>query len=306
MSHPLNRAYQKTSTNTKARPHVRPRSLRIAPPGFFDTVPPRKKANEIPIAKGVLMKHFQNNQHLFSFMLILPTVFIISSCGLGDTFSRYTQVSVAPEVFATFSDSTTRDCSSSPFEVERDAIPPETAQFQGIGAAGVGHSGLFVHRDRHAINAMHTAIKFDLEAVGIPPESINETMIANIVFTYNLTPPSARDRTCHVPISRPNIATVAWDGGSSFDSPLPSRPFTMVGCELISGSRTDGGYTCLVSKAVVDWLRDPAANPNNGFVINPPNRVINACASNFGEPGDRLECVSELSNIGMNIHYIAP
>ncbi|UCH58469.1 MAG: hypothetical protein JSV61_09625 [Anaerolineales bacterium] len=249
----------------------------------------------------------KNKNILLSLLLILPTLLLTSSCDdLRNLFSRYTQVTVLPETIATFSYYNGRECTTSPTHVDTDAIPPPPAQFQGIGVAAVGHSGLFNPRNRHEVHTMQTAIKFDLENAGIPAESFNETMIANLVFTYNLTERSASNSSCNVPISRPSKATISWDSDSNFGRGIPERIFSMVGCDLISGSRTDGAYNCLVSEAVIDWMRDSATNPNNGFVINPPYTMIDSCSTEIGEPGNRLECVLELSNIGLNIQYIAP
>ncbi len=244
-----------------------------------------------------------------SFMLIpiLPTIFLISSCDFGDLFSRSTQVSITPEAIATFSSSDIESCPTIPGELDTSALPP--AQFAGMGQAAVGHSGPFevgILGGGHKVDAMHTAIKFNFDDSGIPPEAFNEIMVANLVFVYNLTARSESNRSCQVPISGVDVATTTWDGSSDFYSPLPSRPFTMVACDRISGSRTNGAYSCLVSEAVIDWMRDAASKPNNGFVIHPRHRTFDSCGTNIGEPGNRFECVSELSSIGMNIEYIAP
>jgi len=253
------------------------------------------------------MSYTRDKKFLPDFILLFSTIFLLSSCGLGDLFSRYTQVSVAPETVATFYSSDIKTCFTIPAEVETSALPP--AQFYGIGQAAVGHSGPFrtaILGGGHKVDAMHTAIRFNVADSGIPIDAFNETLVANLVFVYNLTERSERDRSCHVPISGVDIATTAWNSGSEFSSPLPSRPFTMVGCELISGSRTNGAYSCLVSEAVIDWVRDAASNPNNGFVIHTRDRTFDSCGTNIGEPGNRFECVSELSSIGLNIEYIAP
>ena len=134
----------------------------------------------------------------------------------------------------------------------------------------------------------------------------NETMVASLVFIYHLTPASERDSRCQPSINGTEIATMAWDSASDFGQALTSERFTTVPCERITGSRTEGAYTCLVSTAVVDWLRDPAAHPNNGFVLHPPDQTLNACTSNLAEAGNRHECVSELSSIGLNLQYIQP
>jgi len=243
----------------------------------------------------------------FRLISILPTIFLVSSCDLGDWFSRYTQVSITPESIATFSSSDIKSCLTIPAEFDTSALPP--AQFAGMGQAGVGHSGPFeigILGGGHKVDAMHTAIKFDFDDSGIPPEAFNETMVANLVFVYRLTARSERSSSCHVPISGVDVATTTWDGGSDFYSPLSSRPFTMVACDLISGSRTNGAYSCLVSEAVIDWMRDATSIPNYGFVIHPRHRTFDSCGSNIGEPGNRFECVSELSSIGLNIEYVAP
>jgi hypothetical protein len=233
---------------------------------------------------------------------------MMSSCDqISDLFSRYAQASVAPTTIATFSSSDIASCPTFPAELDTSALP--LAQFAGIDQAAVGHSGQFeigALGGGHKVDAMHTAIKFNFDDSGIPLEAFNETMVANLVFVYNLTARSERNSTCHLPISGADIATTAWDSSSDFYSPLPSRPFTTVGCDLISGSRTNGAYRCLVSEAIIDWARDAASNPNYGFVVHPRHRVFDSCVSNIGEPGNRVECVAELSSIGLNVEYVAP
>jgi len=253
------------------------------------------------------MSSIQTKTISFKLIPILPTVFLISSCDLGDLFSSYTQVSIAPEAIATFSSSDIVSCPTIPAEVDTSGLP--LAQFAGLGQAAVGHSGPFevgLLGGGHKVDAMHTAIKFNFDDSGIPPEAFNEIMVANLVFVYDLTARSESNSSCRVPISGVDVATTTWDGSSDFYSPLPSRPFTMVACDLISGSRTNGAYSCLVSEAVIDWMRDAASNPNDGFVIHPRHRTFDTCDTNIGEPGNRFECVSELSSIGLNIEYVAP
>lgn len=253
------------------------------------------------------MRYIRDKKVLFDLILIFLTTLILSSCSLGDFFSRYTQVSITPETVATFSSSDIRSCPTFPAELDTSALPP--AQFAGIGQAAVGHSGPYdiaILGGGHKVDAMHTAIRFNLADSGVPIEAFNETMVAHLVFVYSLTEGSERDRSCHVPISGVDVATAAWDSSSDFYSPLPSRPFTTVGCDLISGSRTNGAYSCLVSEAVIDWVRSAASNPNNGFVIHTRHRTIDSCGTNVGEPGNRFECVSELSSIGLNIDYVVP
>jgi len=253
------------------------------------------------------MSNIQTKTSSFRLIPILATIFLISSCDLGDFFSSYTQVSIAPEAIATFSSSDIESCITIPAELDTSGLP--SAQFAGLGQAAVGHSGPFeigILGGGHKVDAMHTAIRFNLEDSGIPSQAFNETMVATLVFVYNLTARSESDSSCHVPISGVDVATTTWDGSSDFFSPLPSAPFTMVSCDLISGSRTNGAYSCLVSEAIIDWMRDAASNPNDGFVIHPRHRTFDSCSTNIGEPGNRVECVSELSSIGLNIQYPAP
>lgn len=240
---------------------------------------------------------------VYRFLFVFLALWLQASCDSGAL--SYTEQSVAPETIATFSSADVQTCFTVPGEVDSDALPP--AQFAGIGQAAVGHSGPFevaALGGGHKVDTMHTAIKFDLAGSGIPVDAFNETLSATLVFVYNLTERSEANSSCRVPISEVRIATAGWDDSSNFYSPLPSRPFTTIGCTLISGSRVNGAYSCLVSEAVIDWMRDPAANPNHGFVINPPDRTFDSCGSNIGEPGNRVECVSEISSVGLNVEYL--
>jgi len=137
---------------------------------------------------------------LYGVVLALVTSTMLSSCGLGELFDRYEQVSLTPDMVATFSSFDSRDCAIDP-TLDTSAIPTPPAQFSGIGEAGVGHSGRFVANGEQKIHTMHTAIKFNLGEAPIPASSASETMVANLVFIYNLTPRSTSDSRCNVRIT---------------------------------------------------------------------------------------------------------
>lgn len=255
------------------------------------------------------MKSIQLKNGFYLRIVILSAYTTLSACGLPEVLQSYQHVSLVPQEVATFASFELSTCPDF-FSRDRSAIPPadrpRPAQFSGIGDAAVGYSGSFVVRTGHQIDTMQTAIKFDFAGASIPPQSVNETMIANLVFIYHLTPRSELDSRCQPSISGTEIATMAWDSTADFGEALASTRFTTVPCERITGSRVEGAFRCLVSTAVVDWISDPAAHPNNGFVIVPPDRTFNSCSTNLGELGDRFECVTELTSIGLNLQYLPP
>ena len=148
---------------------------------------------------------------------------------------------------------------------------------------------------------MHGAIRFDVSS--IPAGATN--VVALLRFNANVTARSEFGDPCPLPIDRVERATVGWDSSTDFESTLPSSPISGARCTHATES-----FTCTVSQAVQNWVQDPAAFPNNGFVVHGPPPTYDACGSFgtgvIGVPGNYLECAALLSDIELEISFIPP
>lgn len=232
--------------------------------------------------------------------LILPLALIalLTGCGLGDVADSYQTTVLNPVQTATFTQYDEETCPRFFGGLHTAVIPP--ALFEGMDEAGVGDNGLFDAGTEHHLFKMQTAFKFDFSSSGIPQESANPTLIANLIFTAQKTPRSPDDSSCQ-PVERVEFSTTPWRSTSDFAIPLSTEPFTTVPC-----TQDGTHFTCLVSVAVIRWLAQPLDFPNLGFVVLGPALIRNACNTNIGEPGDYYECVAELTSISLEIQYLPP
>jgi hypothetical protein len=237
--------------------------------------------------------------HRFHAVLLLSIVGIISACGLRDVFSRYQTTVLAPSAKATFVVTDHRSCPRFPAETNTGALPPPL--FRGAGTLGVGYNGQFRVGSEHHIHSMQGVVRFNLD--GIPPVAATPLLAATLRFRLSPTSQSGLDDPHCTPVAGIERAATPWDPAlSDFSTHLSSEPFPPLSTCTVDGNR----YECNVSKAVQDWLADPAAHPNFGFVIKPAEFHGNACADSFGAPGNRVECAAEIIGPVLVVQYLPP
>jgi hypothetical protein len=234
-------------------------------------------------------------------LMMLACAGVITACGLRDVFSRYQTTFLTPVATGTFATTDYRNCPGFPANSNTGALLPPL--FIGSGRVGVGYNGQLRPLNEHYVHYMQGAVLFNFDR--IPAAAATPLIVATLQFRELRTPRTGLDDPSCEPVNRIERATLAWNPASAdFTTDLPSERFLPAPSYTPIGS--GGRYECDVSRAVQDWLGDPIAHPNYGFVIRRPDVSFNACSTNIGPPGNLLECAAELRDIVLVVQYLPP